>query len=216
MTDRPVKTTETYYLTILEARRLRWRCQQGWFPPKAVREVLLLDLVFCWQSLAFLGCRHIILVSGWNVFTCLSFPLWIMLVILDYRPPYSSLRSCDLKAHLQRASSFRIRQHSQIRIWSLWVPTIQPTLNKHGNFLSGILKRKRRTEEGGTQSKIQQILYQLSPKPLIYQTIWECSYLMISFMKDSVNCCILYLEDGHCDGVTFQENSVQTWCYSWV
>ena len=34
---------------------MRWRCQQGWFPLKAVREVLVLDLVFCWQSLVFLG-----------------------------------------------------------------------------------------------------------------------------------------------------------------
>lgn len=74
------------------------------------------------------------------------------------------------------------------------MPIIQPTLNKHGNFLSEILERKRRTEEGGTQSKIQQILYQLSPKPLIYQTIWNCGYRLISFMKHSINCCILYLE----------------------
>ena len=47
-----LKTTETCFLTVLEARSSNARCWQSWFPPEALRESL-----FQASLLAFGGCR---------------------------------------------------------------------------------------------------------------------------------------------------------------
>lgn len=114
---------QTYFLTALEARSLKSRCQQGQAPSRRAREEPFLASSSCWWLLAILDVPLLIGAplqflspsSHGLIFVCLclNFPLIIRTLVFGLEP---TLIHHDLVLswlHLQR-SCFQIRSHSWV------------------------------------------------------------------------------------------------------